>query len=585
MRIKWLEHALQTRRALSNPLPSLSYRASELVDVPHNMVSTRLLPYLNVLAGLLGLAAGAGNSVAPNVVDLGYVKYRGNLSYPNTVAYLGLPYAEPPLGERRWRVPLALNTTRVSSEAEGQIVDLTTNPDFCIQGSTGAGDAGGAGSEDCLKLNIYTPAGAKKGDNFPVLVYIHGGGYVYGNPANWPFDHWIHQSPNVVIASVYYRLDSIGFLTVPELESEGLGDLNAGFYDQIEALRFVKEHIASFGGDPSKVTIDGQSAGGASVELHLTANVGRDLFHQAIGQSVYRAPLPTPEQQRPVFNYYAEQAGCGSGSVAAQIACLRNADVSALARAQDLVMYNFTGAYNSFHPVLDGKLFTETPTISILSGNFANVPVIVGSTSNETLSGGSNITQALKAYFPGLTQTDLDQYLEVYPSSDFSNETQRFAVATGESDVRCARSIIGLAAAKRLTTKAFTYRYNQRPSTQAANDTNVYHSAENWMMFRGTSTGFNGSTTFQPMTPQDDAFAAELIAYWLSFVRAGDPSTFRLARSPVWPAYTVQGKERIVLQEPRTENTSVSGSVAEQEPELETSRCAFVASKAVHQQA
>lgn len=97
---------------------------------------------------------------------------------------------------------------------------------------------------------------------------------------------------------MYYRLDSIGFLSVPELETQSLGDLNAGFYDQIEALRFVKEHIASFGGDPSKVTIDGQSAGGSSIELHLTANIGRDLFHQAIGQSVFRTPLPSPEQQR-----------------------------------------------------------------------------------------------------------------------------------------------------------------------------------------------------------------------------------------------------------------------------------------------
>ncbi len=104
------------------------------------------------------------------------------------------------------------------------------------------------------------------------------------------------------------------------------------------------------------------------------------------------------------------------------------------------------------------------------------------------------------------------------------------------------------------------------------------------MMSRGTSTGFNGSTTFQPMTAQDDAFAAELIAYWLSFVRAGDPNTFKLAHSPVWPAYTVQGKERVVLQEPKAENTDVSGSVVEQEPKLETSRCAFVASKARHQQ-
>ena len=105
------------------------------------------------------------------------------------------------------------------------------------------------------------------------------------------------------------------------------------------------------------------------------------------------------------------------------------------------------------------------------------------------------------------------------------------------------------------------------------------------MMFRGTSTGFNGTTTFQPQTPLDQAFAEELIAYWLSFVRAGDPNTFKLDRSPVWPAYTVQAKERIVLQEPKTNDTSVSGSITEQEPKLETSRCAFVASKAVHEQA
>ena len=97
---------------------------------------------------------------------------------------------------------------------------------------------------------------------------------------------------------MYYRLDSLGFLSVPELESQGLGDLNVGFYDQIEALRFVKEHIESFGGDPSKVTINGQSAGGASVELHMIANVGRDLFHQAIAQSAVRLPMATSEQQR-----------------------------------------------------------------------------------------------------------------------------------------------------------------------------------------------------------------------------------------------------------------------------------------------
>jgi carboxylesterase type B len=134
----------------------------------------------------------------------------------------------------------------------------------------------------------------------PVLVYIHGGGYIYGNPANWPFDHWVAQSPNVVIVSVYYRLSSFGFLAHPTFRDSANGDLNAGFLDQIQALKWVQENIASFGGNPSQVTINGESAGGSSVELHLVASGGGEggkLFHQAIAQSVYRTPLPTPEQQ------------------------------------------------------------------------------------------------------------------------------------------------------------------------------------------------------------------------------------------------------------------------------------------------
>ena len=132
----------------------------------------------------------------------------------------------------------------------------------------------------------------------PVLVYIHGGGYVSGNPANWPFDHWIHQVPFVVIVSVYYRLDSIGFLSHPAFASSpSLGDLNVGFSDQTVALRWIQEHIDAFGGDAGQVTINGQSAGGSSVELHLVASGQQGLFHGAIAQSVFRTPLPSPEQQ------------------------------------------------------------------------------------------------------------------------------------------------------------------------------------------------------------------------------------------------------------------------------------------------
>ncbi|EGO01057.1 hypothetical protein SERLA73DRAFT_179100 [Serpula lacrymans var. lacrymans S7.3] len=533
---------------------------------------------LNVALFLLGLVFSGDvlASSAPNVVDVGYASYLGNRSYPNTVAYLGIPYAEPPLAELRWRAPLPLNTTRISQEANGQVINATTYPMFCVQGTTGGGDHGGAGSEDCLKVNIYAPAGAKEGDNLPVLFYIHGGGYVYGNPRNWPFDPWINQSPNVVIVSVYYRLDSFGFLSNPDFVDASIGDFNAGFKDQIQALKWVNQYISAFGGDPDHVTINGQSAGGSSVELHMVAHEDEVLFSGAIAQSVFRTPVSTPEEQLPLFDFYSSYAGCGNGTTAAQMACLRNASISALARAQDAaVMGAFSGLYNSFHPVLDGALLTDYPTKLFLEGNFRRVPLIVGSTSNETLSGGTNITEALKAYFPLLTDADLQEFLALYPLSDYESASQQFQVATGEPDVICGREAMGENSARYSDT--WTYRYNQ-PNPTSGSDV-VAHAAENWMMFQGTNTGYNGTTTFTPQTPIELAFTSELISYWLSFVRSGNPNTYKLEMSPEWEPYTTTSEVRMVLQQQPQNITTESGSYMEDQPMPETERCNFAISK------
>ncbi|ESK95943.1 hypothetical protein Moror_972 [Moniliophthora roreri MCA 2997] len=545
------------------------------------LLRTFLLLLLQVFSLKTSCTASA-SARGDDVVDTGYARYLGNRAFSNSVAYLGIPYAEPPLGERRFRAPLALNKTRIAQESKGKVVNATEYPDFCIQGTTGGGDAGGAGSEDCLKVNIYAPAGAQKGVNLPVLVYIHGGGYVFGNPRNWPFEHWIHQSPNVVIVSVYYRLDAFGFLSTPELRNPVNGDLNAGFLDQIQALKWVKENIASFGGDPQKVTINGESAGGGSVQLHLVANERETLFSGAIAQSVYRVPVPTPEQQQPLFEFFASASGCGAGGVADQLACLRKASVGDLARAQDKA---FTGPYRSFHPVVDGKVITDNPTSLILSGKFAKVPLVIGATSNETVIGGSDISTALKNAFPGLTDKDIQDLLEIAPENDFSSTSQRQQVVTGESILICARNIVGGVYSQAI--KAWTYRYNQPNPTSGS--TTVAHAAENWMMFLGTNTGVNGTTTFTPMKPVETAFAEELIAYWLSFVRSGDPNRFKLSRSPFWPEYTLTGppenvKQRIVLQQDPSNTTIRSGSFIETEPANESRRCQVVASKAKQEQ-
>ncbi len=222
--------------------------------------------------------------------------------------------------------------------------------------------------------------------------------------------------------------------------------------------------------------------------------------------------------------------------------------------------------------------------------------------TNESLSEGTNLTAALLQFYPAFTSADIEDYERVYPLSDYESAEQRLNVATGESEFRCARHIIGLAAARK--NDVYTYRYNQ-PIPTVPTDL-VTHGAENWMMFRGTFLGYvrppclalvsihfayiglcryNGTTTFQPQSDVELAFAEELIAYWLSFVRAGDPNTYKLQRSPVWPKYDADEMKRIVLQEPESGDPNVSGSTVEAEPAAESARCEFVASKAEQQQA
>jgi len=235
------------------------------------------------------------------------------------------------------------------------------------------------------------------------------------------------------------------------------------------------------------------------------------------------------------------------------------------------------GSLNSkWRPVLDGKIFADYPTKLLAEGKFARVPVIVGSTSNETSSSvlGTDLAVGLHRAFPQLTDEDLAEFLLVYDPVEFS-EDEWIRTAVGEPRLRCGREIIGDAGVK--FSNAWTYRFNQPNPTRGSPDI-TEHSAENWMMFLGSNTGTNGSVTFTNLNDAETAFSQELIAYWLSFVRSGDPNTFKLARSPEWPSYSTG--RRAVLQEDPKEAPIGSGVFAEMEPQKEADRCAFIASKA-----
>ncbi|KAK1221948.1 hypothetical protein PQX77_015238 [Marasmius sp. AFHP31] len=235
-------------------------------------------------------------------------------------------------------------------------------------------------------------------------------GYIYDNPRNWSFDHWVRQSPNVVIIPVYYRLDAFGSLTTPDFADSKNGDFNVGFLDQIQAPQWVLTHIETFGEDSHKVTINGESAGSGSVEHHLVAN--------------------------PLYENFASTAGCGTGDVKTKLARLRKPDVSTGSCTRSV----FYWSLQYTPPCCGWKSHRWRPEDTHQAGKFAKVPLIVGAASNKTATGGTDVAVALKNSFPGLSDTDVQDILAVAPEANFASSSQRFQVITGESLLICVVS-------------------------------------------------------------------------------------------------------------------------------------------------
>ncbi|KAJ7894162.1 Alpha/Beta hydrolase protein [Mycena olivaceomarginata] len=308
------------------------------------------------------------------IVDLGYAQYQGAVNPANSIThFLGIRYAAPPLGDLRWRAPQApANTSGVQL--------ATSQPSACFQSSTGQSPTnpfqGRATqideTEDCLFLNVYYPsdeAGAPL-NNLPTVVWIHGGGYLSGAASPYNGEDIIRQSNRgVVVVLIQYRLGLFGFLSGSAVKRNGA--LNAGLLDQDFALRWVNKHVSKFGGDPSKVTIWGQSAGAGSVIQQVVANGGRtepQLFRGAITSSSflpsqYRFDDPIPEA---VFSEALAQTDCAAATDS--MACLRAVDATVLEAANNNITSSaFFGTF-SVVPVVDGVFITQRPTMSLLEG-------------------------------------------------------------------------------------------------------------------------------------------------------------------------------------------------------------------------
>lgn len=298
-------------------------------------------------------------------------------------AFLGIPFAKPPIGKYRFRHPKPVdkwdgifNASSFSSSCY-QVNDTYFGSDF--RGSN-MWNANTPLSEDCLKLNIWLPKPWPK--KSPVLVWIFGGGFYYGTSSLSLYDGRILAAEeNIIVASMNYRVASLGFLFADRSEAPG----NAGMFDQLMALQWIRDNIEHFGGDPANVTIFGESAGAVSVAFHLLSPLSRNLFSQAIMQSgAATCPWGITDRkvalQRTIL--LATNVGCPNdpSDMESVVTCLQKVDPMS-------IIMNETGASGvvdfPFTPIVDGSFLDELPSVSLRTGNFKKARLLMGSDKDE----------------------------------------------------------------------------------------------------------------------------------------------------------------------------------------------------------
>ncbi|XP_078689266.1 carboxylesterase 1D-like [Branchiostoma floridae x Branchiostoma belcheri] len=319
----------------------------------------------------------------PPVVTTASGKVRGTVQYTNDLpdkpvyTFLGIPYAAPPVGDLRFRAPQPAAPWQGVRDAT-ELGPYCPQDDAMLQGFS-AHYHHPTFDEDCLTLNIETPS---LGNNaiLPVLLWIHGGSLFAGAGGMWPYASLAaHQ--DVVVVTINYRLGSLGFLSTGDENAPG----NFGFLDQVQAMLWVKENIRNFGGDPDRITIFGESAGGASVCYHVVSPLSKGLFHRAISQSGVCQTLDVNPQPLERAVALAEDLGCETGDTASMVTCLRQASSDDLVASHRRLQMNLRlqGDLFPFPPVVDGTYLPGHPKDLLHKGEVNVAQYLLGANDHE----------------------------------------------------------------------------------------------------------------------------------------------------------------------------------------------------------
>ena len=469
-----------------------------------------------------GLVAGlsAQLQASPLTVKTEQGKARGKTINDGKVqAFLGLPYAAPPVGDLRWKAPQPparwkgeRDATKFGAHcAQGHLFD-----DIIFQDDRA--------SEDCLFLNVYTPANATANSRLPVLFWIHGGGYAVGAGSEPRHNGDFLPLKGVVLVTINYRLGVFGFLATSDLAKEANGAAgNYGLLDMVSALQWVKANIKNFGGDPDNVTIFGESAGSLAVSTLMASPMARGLFHKSIGESgaAFSDTLPTDtlearEKQDAVW--------------VASLGVTTLAELRAL--PTDKVLDAVKIKKGGFWPVVDGRLLTEPVPATYAAGKQAHVPLLAGWNRDE----GSFVAMRpisadqFKGMIGGLYKERAAEFLQLYPA-DTDAQAMRSAIDYG-SDNFIAFGTWKWIEAHRKTGGSPIYRYHLElaaPPSKFHPGSFAFHSDDIEYVF-GTLDTRPGAI----WRPEDRKLSDQMMSYWTNFARTGDPNGPGL---PPWPKY------------------------------------------------
>lgn len=445
------------------------------------------------------------------------------------VAFKGVPFAAPPVGDLRWRPPQPLARWQGVRDAGSYGHDCMQKPfpsDAAPLGTTPA--------EDCLVLNVWRPETPSKA-KLPVMVWIYGGGFVNGgsSPEVYAGDQFARRG--VVLVSFNYRLGRFGFFGHPALTAEaGGGPIgNYGFMDQVAALKWVQRNIAAFGGDPDNVTLFGESAGGFSVHALTTSPVARGLFHKAIiqsgggrsgitpGRRVTGGVAGGPPSGEAVGLAFAKRIGV-EGEDARALAALR-----ALAAERVVDGLNMATMFDPTYagPMIDGRILVDEPERVYRAGGGMKIPVMVGATNMDIGFSQARTVDEVLAQF-GAERRDAAK-AAYDPQGVGDVRRMREAAASDRMMVEPARFVARTFAGQGRT--AYAYRFSYVASSMRKDWPGAPHATDIPFAFDTVKAKYGAALT------ADDTRAAQAVnAYWIAFARTGDPNS---AGRPVWPRY------------------------------------------------